>query len=77
MSSDEVFEPELNIAAGVRWLFRKRETASARLKRQATWEEAIAEYKDYLHRKLKNPKASQKGMDVFHKYLKRLKGGQK
>lgn len=59
-------------AAGVRWLHRKRDTASSRLKREATWEEAVSEYKDYLRRKLKNPKIKTKGMDDFKAYLKRL-----
>lgn len=69
----EVFDPNLNIAAGVRWLFRKRETASARLKREATWEESVSEYKDYLHRSLKNPKVRQKGMEDFKRYFNQLK----
>lgn len=48
-------KPALNIAAGVRWLHRKRETASAKLKRQATWIEAAADYKSYLEQWEKNP----------------------
>ncbi|MDP3788419.1 MAG: hypothetical protein Q8Q60_03850 [Candidatus Chromulinivorax sp.] len=39
--------PSVNICSGVRWLFRKQITASSRLKRKATWEEAIIEYKAY------------------------------
>lgn len=70
---EEVFDPSLNIAAGVRWLFRKRETASARLKRLATWEEAVEEYKDYLRRRLKNPRANHTGMLKFRRELERLK----
>lgn len=37
--------PSNNISAGIRWLFRKRAIASSLLKRAATWEEAIAEFK--------------------------------
>jgi ABC-type transport system substrate-binding protein len=39
----------LNIAAGIRWLFRKREIAQSKLARgrRATWRDAVAEYKDY------------------------------
>jgi len=43
-----------NICAGIRWLFRKREIASSKLKRQATWIETVAEYKAYLRDFLKN-----------------------
>ncbi len=40
-------DPNLNIAAGIRWLFRKKEIASSRLKREATWVETIIFYKGY------------------------------
>ena len=39
--------PNLNIAAGVRWLFRKREIVSSKLRREASWEETILFYKGY------------------------------
>lgn len=71
--SKEILDAGLNIAAGIRWLFRKRELASHRLKREATWEEAVSEYKDYLRRGLKNPKAPQKGMMVFRSSLEKLR----
>jgi uncharacterized protein with HEPN domain len=70
--TSEVFEPSLNIAAGIRWLFRKRELATRRLKREATWEEAVSEYKDYLRRIIKNPNHPQKGMKSFRESLKNL-----
>lgn len=76
-SSDDVWDPNFNISAGVRWLFRKRETASSRLKRTATWTESVAEYKDYLRRKLKDKKAKQKGMETFEAFLRVLEGDKK
>ena len=39
--------PNYNIAAGIRWLFRKKEIASQRLKREATWIVTILLYKGY------------------------------
>lgn len=45
--AQDLFDPSVNICAGVRWLFRKQITASARLGRNATWDEAIIEYKGY------------------------------
>lgn len=68
----EVLDPGLNISAGIRWLFQKRITAARRLKREATWIEAVAEYKDYLRRKPKKPKTTHEGMDTFEKNLRRL-----
>ncbi|MFN9067155.1 MAG: transglycosylase SLT domain-containing protein, partial [Bdellovibrionales bacterium] len=40
LDQNDMAEAELNIAAGLRWLHRKRETASSKLKRKATWIEA-------------------------------------
>jgi uncharacterized protein with HEPN domain len=69
----DIYDPSLNIAAGVRWLFQKHKLASYRLGREATWEETVEEYKDYLRRKLKNPRLKLKGMDTFHKFIEDLK----
>lgn len=48
LSKKEFYDPNLNLAAGIRWLFHKKYLASHRLKREATWKEAIAEYKGIL-----------------------------
>ena len=48
LTENDAFDPILNIAAGVRWLYHKKKLASAKLRRKATWEEAVAEYKSYL-----------------------------
>lgn len=47
LSEDQLLDPSANICAGVRWLFRKKVTASSFLERTATWEETIIEYKGY------------------------------
>lgn len=44
---DKLLNPSVNICMGVRWLFQKKKLASARLKRPASWIEAIIEYKGY------------------------------
>lgn len=73
ISTEDTSDPNLSIGAAVRWLFRKRDIASHRLKRQATWREAIAEYKSYLpdmvNGKDPNPEQMQKLDDIY----KRLK----
>lgn len=73
ISTENTADPNLSIGAAVRWLFRKRDLASYRLKRQATWREAIAEYKSYLpdmvSGKDPNPEQMQKLDDIY----KRLK----
>lgn len=49
ITPDELLDPSANICVGVRWLYQKKKLASARLKRTASWEEAIIEYKSYWH----------------------------
>lgn len=70
LTLNEALDPSLNICAGVRWLFRKRETASHRLGRQATWEEAVIEYKDYWTEV--NSGRDPIGMQHLREFLKRL-----
>jgi hypothetical protein len=69
----DMIDPSLNIAAGVRWLFRKKELAAARLRRSATWDEAVAEYKSYLKDMIKDPKYLPQPMDDCRTYYRRLK----
>ncbi len=47
VSDKDALNPNLNIAAGIRWLFHKKRLASSKLGREATWEDAVAEYKSY------------------------------
>lgn len=61
-------DPCLNIAGGIRWLFRKHETASSKLGRPATWDEAVADYKSYLKKDING-----RGMEIFRNYYRRLK----
>ena len=44
----ELNDPNVNICAGVRWLFYKRQRASSKLSRPAAWGEGVAEYKGIL-----------------------------
>ena len=45
VSREDLNNPSINICAGIRWLFQKKKLASSILKREATWEEAVFEYK--------------------------------
>jgi len=44
---NDLYDPSTNICCGVRWLFRKKEIESAKLGREAAWEETIIGYKGY------------------------------
>ncbi|MEW6055923.1 MAG: transglycosylase SLT domain-containing protein [Bdellovibrionota bacterium] len=73
ISQEETLNPNANICAGIRWLFRKRSLASARLKRTATWEEGVAEYKAYLRDMISGKDPNPKGMKVFKEKYGALK----
>jgi predicted nucleotidyltransferase len=45
VTRENLNDPSINICAGIRWLFHKRRLASSKLGREATWEEAIYEFK--------------------------------
>lgn len=47
LNQKDLKDPGLNIAAGVRWLFHKRDLVMKRLRREITWEETIMYYKGY------------------------------
>lgn len=73
LDRDDVDEPNSNICAGIRWLFKKKELASWRLKRDATWEEAVEEYKGVLAQRLSGKKYNKKIMPDFNEKLTRLR----
>jgi len=68
VSTKALIDPSCNICAGVRWLFRKKETAAALLKRPASWEETVEDYKAILSKRVKGLPYNPKPMDDFHKY---------
>jgi len=45
VTRSDLNDPAVNICAGIRWLFHKRDLASARLGRLAAWSDAVFEYK--------------------------------
>jgi hypothetical protein len=67
-----LLDPPTNICIGVRWLFRKKETASSRLGREATWFEAVEDYKSVLKKRLEKEKYNLELMRKFHEYYKLL-----
>ncbi|MBI4925814.1 MAG: transglycosylase SLT domain-containing protein [Bdellovibrio sp.] len=62
-------DPNINICAGIRWLFQKKLLASSKLKRPATWEEAVAEYKGTLEDWRTGTKKGNKIMKIFQDYF--------
>jgi soluble lytic murein transglycosylase-like protein len=63
-------DPNVNICAGVRWLFHKRHLASSKLGRAASWEEAVAEYKSIREDLEGGDARAHELMDRFDKHLR-------
>jgi hypothetical protein len=72
ISTTELIDPSGNICGGIRWLFRKKETAAALLKRPASWDETVEDYKAILSRRLKELPYNPEPMEKFRKYYQCL-----
>lgn len=69
LTKEEVFDPNINICASIRWLFRKYELAK-RKKGNLSWLDALEEYKGIL--KDKDPKSNRIRLNLLE-YLKQLR----
>lgn len=67
INKKDITDPNLNIAAGVRWLFRKKQIVESKNK-NATWRDVVVAYKRYQ----KDPQGKQmKKFDNVYKGLKK------
>lgn len=73
LSKEDIYDPNLNLAAGICWLFHKRDLLSIRLKRSATWEESVMEYKGLNFQIEEGGKEAIKIKNKFETILKRLR----
>lgn len=71
VTKNELNDPNINICAGIRWLFQKQILASSYLGRKASWEEAVMNYKGKLKKKPDDLGAI-KQKKIFQKYFDRL-----
>lgn len=71
---EELNDPSINICAGIRWLFQKQRLATGYLGREATWNEAIENYKGL---KNKNELVKRRLMEKFYEYKEKLEKCQK
>ncbi len=58
ISLEDLNDPSINIAAMTRWIFRKRQTARVKLKREPTLKELLLQYKGVLGQNPKNKKVA-------------------
>lgn len=71
VTKNELNDPNINICAGIRWLFQKQILASSYLGREASWEEAVMNYKGKMKSKPDDPEAT-KQKKIFQKYFDQL-----
>jgi hypothetical protein len=71
VTKEELNDPNVNICAGVRWIFHKRELLSRKMGHSATWLETIGKYKGTA----KATKARAKS--IMNKFMERYEALQK
>ena len=69
LDDEEVWDPNKNICAGIRWLFRKREIVKSQIKRDPTWREVLMGYKGRIDSQTNKTKDVQKKLNKFLKQL--------
>lgn len=73
IDQNEINQPSLNICAGVRWLFHKKNLLEKRTRRQVSWEDAVMDYKAYTARLERKEKGALDQKRKFITILERLK----
>ncbi len=73
LTKEDIYDPDLNLAAGICWLFHKRDLLSKRIKGSATWEESVMEYKGLNYQIEKGGKKAIRIKNKFETTLKRLR----
>lgn len=63
-------DPIVNIAAGIRWLFRKYELTEHKLKREPSWQEVLYDYKGITGDKSRKARDIKEILDNYMKELK-------
>lgn len=70
IDSNSAKDPIVNIAAGIRWLFRKYELTEHKLKREPSWQEVLYDYKGITDDKSKKAREIKESLDMYMKELK-------
>ncbi len=71
VTKEDLNDPSVNICAGIRWLFQKQKLASSYLGREASWVEAVMNYKGKLKSKPGDIETA-KQRKIFETYLEKL-----
>ena len=69
----DAYDPNLNIAAGIRWLFHKKFLLEKKMRRKVSWEEAVIDYKSYTQDLKKKKKSAIRQWEKFLDRYRSLK----
>ena len=72
IDQNDANDPNLNICAGIRWLFHKKKLLEHKLHRKVSWEEAVMEYKSYTRDLKMGKNRAMEQRDKFLELYKRL-----
>lgn len=73
VTAEDVKDTSIAICTAIRWLFHKKDLATKKIGKEATWDQAVANYKAYLKRD--GSYSRQTGMGNFLKTLNLLNKG--
>ena len=69
VKAEDLMDPNVNICAGIRWLFQKRKLAESKIGTSASWDETVQFYKGYRN---KPTEELAKKMRPFRSFLEKL-----
>lgn len=72
INQKDAYDPNLNICAGIRWLFHKKRLLERRKRREVTWSEAAMEYKSFTKDLAKKKTTAIREQAKFQKALEVL-----
>lgn len=73
INQNKIADPNLNIAAGTRWLFQKKKLLESKKKRKVTWAEVVYDYKGYTKKIKSGQKSALTQKQKFDSLYERLK----
>ena len=75
LNYNNAYIAELNICAGIRWLFHKKNLLEARRKKEAPWSDVVIEYKSYWKALTKKDPDAIGQINKFNGFYEKLKKG--
>jgi uncharacterized protein len=72
LENNDLYDPNKNLCAGIRWLFHKRNLLVNRKKKSPTWRDVIIDYKGLAQQLARGGKKAEDTIKIFDEYLDSL-----